>query len=504
MAKKKSAFDRVPQRLPNIDQLNTHALTLLQQRQFQAGADLLSQSLALDPRQTEAHYNLGYALQHLGLLDSAIAAFGKTIALSPNDCEALMARGHVLAIQKRFEEAALDFSKVVKLTPQNADAWNNYGNVLLELLRETEAIEAYEQALALRPTYAQGWFNKGKALHELERYAESGKAYERACQIDPDYAEARWHLSWIRLLQGDFDQGWRDFEARWDVPALGYRRKTTVAPLWLGEQSLSGKTILLHAEQGLGDTLQFCRYVPLLIEQGARVLLEVPEVLTRLMISLHPSLEVFRMGEVSASYDFHCPLMSLPLACATRLATIPDRVPYLSVAPMDVEKWAAALAASQGGRLRVGLAWSGSAGHKNDANRSMTLETLTPLFESANVDFVALQPELRHVDELFLNTHPNVKLQRYALADFADTAALIKNLDLVISVDTSVAHLAGALGKPVWILLSTGPDYRWMLERTDSPWYPTARLFRQPKRSDWDAVVTAVARAIKAGLVVKR
>lgn len=487
MAKKKSAFDRVPQRAVGVAPLNEQALALLQQGQFQAGADLLSQSLALNPRQPEVYYNFGYALQQLGLLDSAIQAYGQSIALAPNDADALLARGHVLATQERFAEAARDFARAVQLVPQNVDAWNNYGNVLLESEQVPEAMAAYDKALALRPGFAQALFNKGKALAAQERYAEAGAVYEAALAVNPQYEEAKWHLSWVKLVLGDFAQGWKLFESRWTVPALGNVRRYGQLPQWLGQESIAGKSLLLYNEQGLGDTLQFCRYVPVLQALGAKVSLAVQAPLVRLLADQWPGVAVAESFADVSGFDLATPLMSLPLALGTTLETIPAAVPYLR---------APALAAMEKpGRPRVGLVWSGSTGHKNDKNRSIPLEILAPLF-ALPVDWVCLQPEIREADAAWLAAHPAVQLARPALHDFVETAQIIAGLDRVLTVDTSVAHLAGALGKPVWILLPTGCDYRWLLERADSPWYPTARLFRQTERSDWSKAVSAVKQAI--------
>lgn len=481
MAKKKSAFDRVPPRAVSVEQLNAQAVALLQQGQFQTGADLLSQSLAQNPRQSETYYNFGFALQRLGLLDSAIQAYGQTIALTPDDVDALMARGAVLASQQRFDEAAQDFAKAVKLAPQNADAWNNYGNALLELGREPEALTYYDKALALRPSFAQALFNKGKALAALERYAEAGVAYEAALARNPDYEEAKWHLSWVKLVLGDFAQGWKLFESRWTVAELGNLRRYPQLPQWLGQTPIAGKSLLLYHEQGLGDTLQFCRYVPLLQALGAQVSLAVQPALVSLLANQWPGVTVAESFADVSGFDWATPLMSLPLAVGTTLETVPAEVPYLRVpAPTVTEKQ---------NRPRVGLVWSGSTTHKNDKNRSMPLATLAPLL-SLPVDWVCLQPELRETDLAWLKAHPEVSLQRPALPDFVTTAQIIAGLDLVISVDTSVAHLAGALGQPVWVLLPTGCDYRWLLERADSPWYPTARLFRQSRRGDWEGVIS--------------
>ena len=491
MAKKKSAFDRIQKRIPGasvVEGLNQQGLALLQQGQFQAGADLLSQSLAINPRQPEVYYNFGYALQQLGLLDSAIQAFGQTIALVPQDVDALLARGHVLVMQKRFVEAEADFAQAVRLRPGEADAWNNFGNVLLELEHESEAIVAYDKALALRPAFAQALFNKGKALGALERYAESAIAYEAALAINPNYEEAKWHLSWVYLALGWLAKGWPLLEARWHVKALGNQRDYPQLPQWLGQEPVAGKSLLLYSEQGLGDTIQFCRYVPLLQHLGAKVSLAVQPALVPLLTGQWPDVAVADAFADVSGFDAATPMMSLPLALGTTLETIPA-APYLK-APLGAESLP-----SPAGRQRVGLVWSGSTGHKNDKNRSIPVSTLAPLFDLP-VDWVCLQPELRETDLAWLAEYPEILLARPELSDFAETAQIIAGLDLVVTVDTAVAHLVGALGKPVWILLPTGADYRWLLERNDSPWYPTARLFRQKSRGDWSGVIADVRNMI--------
>ena len=489
MAKKKSAFDRVPPRAVSVVQLNAQALALLQQGQFQAGADLLSQSLAQNPRQPEVYYNFGFALQQLGLRDSAIQAFGQAMVLAPDDVDAFMARGTVFAAEQRFEEAARDFAKGITLAPQNANLWNDYGNALTGLGCEEKAIEAYNKALALRPDFARALFNKGIALAGLERYTEAGEAYEAALALNPSYEEAKWHLSWVRLVLGDFATGWRLFESRWTVAELNNQRRYPQLPQWLGQTPIAGKSVLLYHEQGLGDTLQFCRYVPLLQAMGAKVSLAVQPTLVSLLANQWPGVTVAASFDDLSCFDLATPLMSLPLAVGTTLETVPAKVPYLRVpAPTVLES---------SGRPRVGIVWSGSTTHKNDKNRSMPLATLAPLL-SLPVDWVCLQPEVRETDLTWLKVHPEVVLQRPALPDFVTTAQIISGLDLVISVDTSVAHLAGALGQPVWVLLPTGCDYRWLLERADSPWYPTARLFRESERGDWAGVVARVGEALTA------
>ncbi|MEN9902403.1 MAG: hypothetical protein RL651_1067 [Pseudomonadota bacterium] len=490
MAKKKSAFDRVQKRPAGagaIEALNQQGLGLLQQGQFAAGAALLQQSLAQNAKQPEVSYNLGYALQQLGRLEEALVAYTQAVSLMPDDLDAVMSRGRVRASLGQFEGAAADFAKATRLVPQSPDAWNNLGNVLLDLEREIDAIAAYDKALALRPNFAQVLFNKGKALGALERYTEAAAAYEQALELNPQYEEAKWHLSWVKLVLGDFAQGWPLFEARWTIPQLGNQRRYPQLVQWLGKESITGKSILLYAEQGLGDTLQFCRYVPVLQALGAKVSLAVQAPLVSLLAGQWPDVPVAESFADVSGFDLATPLMSLPLALGTMLETIPATVPYIQVSDTAP--------ATNSGRPRVGLVWSGSAGHKNDKNRSMALSVLAPLFELP-VDWVCLQPDVRESDRAWLAAHPEVVLNQPALTDFAETARIIAGLDWVVTVDTAVAHLAGALGKDVWLLLPTGPDYRWLLDRTDSPWYPTARLFRQSERGDWAGVINVVRNLI--------
>lgn len=494
MTKKKSVFDRVPQRTVNIQQVNAEALVLLQQGQFQAGADLLQQSLAQNPRQPEAHYNLGFALHQLGLFDAAIQAYSQAHILTPRDVDTLMARGHLLAQQKRLDEAARDFSKVVELAPNNADAWNNLGNSLIALEITDRALCAFDRALSLSPGFKDALFNKAVALQGLGNFDAARRTYASLLEIAPDFSEAKWHLSWIALIHADFEEGWRLFESRWQVVSLGLKNKHQAYKRWDGVESLRNKVILLHAEQGLGDTLQFCRYVNVFQSMGAKVLLEVQPSLVRLVESSFENVQVFHQGAQIPAVDFQCPMMSLPFACKTIIDTVPNSVPYLRAEDHGVVNRVRKDESRT--NLRVGLVWSGNPEHKGDFTRSIPLSNLAPLLQLPNIEFICLQPEVRKPDEMWLTENPHINLRRIQVTDFFDTAMLVDELDLVITVDTAVAHLAGGMGKPTWILLPKWPDYRWLLEREDSPWYPTARLFRQNTRSDWAPVVNDVVQAI--------
>jgi hypothetical protein len=292
----------------------------------------------------------------------------------------------------------------------------------------------------------------------------------------------------LKLLLGDYEEGWELYEWRWKDWGRDFVRPFP-QPLWLGDAPIAGKTLLIHPEQGLGDFIQCCRYIPMVEAMGAKVLVEVTAPLVPLISTLKGSFSVVRSGQPLPHFDFHCPIMSLPLAFRTTVETIPANVPYLFADPARKALWQQRLGPRT--RMRVGLAWSGNPSHKNDLNRSMPFRALAPWLALA-VDFHVLQKDIRPEDAAALAQFPNVQVHSAELGDFADTAALADEMDLVISVDTSVAHLAGALGRPLWVLLPFNPDYRWFLDRSDSPWYPSATLFRQPALGDWDSVVAAV------------
>ncbi len=369
---------------------------------------------------------------------------------------------------------------------------NNRGNTLKELKRYDDALASYDRALALEPGFAGAHHNRGVTLQELKRYDDALASYERASALRPDFVEAHWNESLVRLQLGDFHGGWRKYEQGWKTGLRGEPRGFA-QPRWTGAEPLAGRTLLLHVEQGFGDTIQFVRYAPLAAAAGARVILEAYPLLTTLLSEVEGVNAVVSRGEPLPAFDLHCPLLSLPLAFGTELDTIPARVPYLTAPPARLARWGARL--PRAGGLRVGLAWSGR--ETPDPNRSVALAQLAPLFDLPGIHFVSLQKDVRDSDEAALRGRPELLHLGPDLADFADTAAVIEQLDLVISIDTAVAHLAGALGKPVWILLPFSSDWRWLLDRDDSPWYPTARLFRQDETRAWDTVIARVRAALK-------
>ena len=420
-----------------------NALQLALKRHDEALASY-DQALALKPDYVDAVNNRGVALRGLQRFDEALASYDQVLALKPDHAEAFSNRGIALEALQRFDEALASYDKALALKPEYPEAFNNRGNVLRALRRFDEALASYHKAVALKPGYAEAFSNCGVTLQELRRFDEALASYETAQALEPDYAEAHWNESVTRLLTGDFDRGWIKNEWRWKLNSVASAKRGFAQPLWLGDGAVEGKTILLHSEQGLGDTIQFGRYVPLLVARGARVILQVDEPLLQLMSGVDGVSLCISTAEVPPDFDLHCPLLSLPLVFGTRLESIPSAVPYLRV-PAHTKDWEARLGPK--GRPRIGLVWSGNPRHENDLNRSTSLDVMSRLFDVA-ATFVSLQKDVRTGDEAALNARSDLLDLGGSLETFSDTAALISHLDLVISVDTSVAHLAGALRPP--------------------------------------------------------
>ncbi len=486
-----ASYDRdLALRPDHAEALCNRGNVLVDLKRFAEALASYERALAVRPDYAEALYNRGMALRELKRPAEALASYECALALRPDHAEAFYNRGVMLRQLKRLDEALASYDQAVALKPDYVDALNNRGVALHELKRFDEALASYDRALALRPDYVPALSNRGVTLHELARLDEALACYDDALALNPTYADGHFNKALLRLLKGDFDTGWREYEwRRWKDDNLTLYRRDFTQPLWLGQTTIEGKTIRLHAEQGFGDTIQFCRYAPLVAARGARVLLEVPVQLKDLMATLAGVAEVIATQNELPDFDLHCPLLSLPLALATRVESIPAQVPYLSVPAESLSRWTGAVGPKR--RLRIGLVWSGSSGHKGDAVRSINLRSLLPVLD-IDAEFISLQKDVRADDATVLREHGDIVHFGDKLDTFADTAAIIANLDLVISVDTSVAHLAGALAKPVWVLLPFVPDFRWLLDREDSPWYPTARLFRQQAAGDWAGVIGRV------------
>lgn len=451
------------------------------------------EAIRLDPGFAFAHNNRANALKKLGRFEEALVGYGRAIACKPDFANAYYNRGNALRDLGRLEQAVADYQSAVAINPASFRVLANLATVLQTLGRFEEALQSHDRAIALNPGDPMLFSNRGNVLAALGRAAEATASFNRALALDPQHAEARYCLSLHLLREGQYEQGWSLYEWRYRVPQL-FTPRAFRQPQWRGDFSLAGQTILLHAEQGLGDTLQFCRYVPLVAEQGARIILEVPGSLLPLMRSLCPGVMLLAAGDPLPPFDCHCSLMSLPLAFGTSLEKIPAKGRYLAASDESMGWVASRLQARH--QPRVGLVWSGSPQHQEDRWRSIPLRQLDPLL-ALDLDFHVLQNQMSNDDRAMLKSTGRPVDHADELVDFDRTAALVQHMDLVITVDTSIAHLAGALGKPVWVLLARHSDFRWMRERTDSPWYPSARLFRQSRQGDWGAVIAEVALQLK-------
>ena len=456
-------------------------------------------AIELSPDDAEAYINRGNVLGELGRAADALASFELAIGLSPDDAEAHINRGNVLRDLGRLDDALASYDRACQLRPDYAEAHSNRGHVLADLGRTDEALASYDHAIRLGPQSAEAHFNRGHLLADLGRLDEALAGYDRAIELKPDYAEAYGNKSMLKLAKGDYLEGWKLYEWRWKGTHLKNSFRTFPQPAWTGESPIAGKTLLVHAEQGFGDVIQFCRYVPMIEKLGAGVVLEVPGCLVSLVSTLGCNPRVVEKGARLPPFDIHCPLMSLPLAFRTTLETIPGDVPYLHDDERKSAYWRQRLGPSNG--LRVGLVWS--TGHDERRRRIAEQKRRDiPLrdLESLNIEgvgFFSLQVGSAAVSQLRSLESAGWRGPRIVdctdeIRDFSDTAALIGNLDLVISVCTSVAHLAGAMGKRTWVLLHRTADWRWLLDRSDSPWYPTVTLFRQASFGDWTDVVAEV------------
>lgn len=446
-------------------------------------------ALACQGALADSHYNCGVAFMELGRHDRALACYTKAIEWDPQYAQAHNNQGNIFAELGHTSDALVAYQRAIDARPLFVDPWINRSHLLRRLHRYEDALMSSEGAITCGPRHPEAHNSHGACLAQMGRYTEALASYQRAIELNPLLVEPRWNLGLIQLTCGNFRQGWALHESRWDVKSLKLPQRFSQKPAWLGVEPVGGKVLLVHAEQGYGDTVQFCRYATVLADRGAQVILSVPDTLKSLLASV-PGIHGIVSQQNAAPFDFQTSLMSLPLALGTELVDIPAPARYLHAEPSVIAKWANRLGA-RSTVARVGLAWSGRPTHANDQNRSIALKDLLPITR-ADIQWISLQKDIRATDEANLANALHVLRLGEELSDFADTAALIENLDLVITVDTVIAHLAGALGKPVWILLPHVADWRWLLDRTDSPWYPSARLYRQSTRGDWTSVIERV------------
>jgi hypothetical protein len=427
-------------------------------------------------------YSLGMDLVGAGMVREAAFQFTKALALNPDFSDASLALGHCLHATGQFEAALEQYQRLLSANPRHMAAWNNRGITLLEMGHHDEAAGSFRRALEISPGFHDARVALATCYQALGRMEEALAACDGVLAVAPDHAEAHWNRSLLLLLKGDYPEGWREYEWRWKKRNFTSPRRDFQQPCWHGEPG-AGKTILIHAEQGFGDTLQFCRYVPLVKALGARVVYECHPPLAALMKGLGPGVEVIAMGQPLPTFDLHVPLMSLPLVFGTTLDTVPATIPYLTPPEDRLPFWSSRI--KDGSRMKAGLCWAGKS--YPDPRRSCPVKLLAGLARLEGVSWYSLQAGWKAPLPLPMTDLTGL------IRDFADTAALISQLDFVITIDTSVAHLSGALGKPTWVMLPHAPDWRWMLEREDSPWYPSMRLLRLKQPGAWHEVIQRVS-----------
>jgi tetratricopeptide (TPR) repeat protein len=479
----------------HFDALHLLGVLSLDQAQLPRAVEYLTRAAAERPADAQVHYHLGTAFLAQKQYEEAEAQFRATLAVVPDHLEALNNMGNALGNQQRHEEAMDCYRRVLAIRPDYPPAHYNMGRSLAGMERLDEAVASFHAALAKGPTateadkFADVYAGLGQALVGLGRYDEALAACHAMANLNQSLSD--WNESLVLLLLGRFAEGWRKYERRWSVADHDPPRAGVQV---LDLAHVAGKCILLISEQGRGDIIQFARYAPLLARLGAQVTMQVYVELKPLIETLDGVDGVIAVDEPEPPYDLITPLLSLPLAFGTELSTIPADVPYLRVRSDRLALWQERLGSQRS--PRIGIAWSGASEHGGDRSRSIALSRLAPLLRHPGFEFHSVQKDVRAPDWSWLRQHQIVRDHGEALHDFADAAALLSLMDLVIAVDTAAVHLAGALAKPVWIMLPYSADWRWLLDRADSPWYPTARLFRQQRRGDWDGVVADVVRAL--------
>ncbi len=426
-----------------------------------------------------------------GRPDEAIAGYVRVLDIDPDYSQALNNMGVALRAQGAFHAAAASYRRAIALNPDDPGSHSNLGNALRALGRHDAAEASHRQALTVDPNYLEARYNLGLVLKDQGKFDEGIACLEEAVRRKADYVDAHWDLALAWLMTGDLRQGFDEYEWRWRLPETKPRRFDK--PAWSGG-ALNGRVILLHAEQGMGDSIQFARYAALVAAQGGRVILECQTPLVALFEQLEGVAQVVARGDALPAFDVHAPLLSLPRIFKTDLASIPAPGAYLTADAARGERFAGLLDAK---RLNVGIAWAGKPSHRNDRNRSAGIEPFIDLLGTPGAAFHSLQVGPRAADLAATGCAGLIRDHTANINDFADTAALVAALDLVISVDTSVCHLAGALGKPCWVVIPYTPDWRWLMQREDSPWYPSLRLFRQASFGDWPGVFSRLTAALE-------
>jgi tetratricopeptide (TPR) repeat protein len=482
-----------PDHFPSLHRL---AAIRRHQDRFEESLALLQRAISCNPTAADAYNSLGNTLNSLGRQEEALEQYQRAVLLRENFPEAYLNLANSFKALQRWQEAEAGYRAAIALRPGYVEAHTNHGVVLGRMNRPADALASFTAALSFDPEVKLGNSNIATALTALNRHEEALAFLHRARQLDPDAPEPVFNESLVHLALGDLEHGWPCYEARVRIPELKVNPYNFAQPIWDGKSGIADKTILLYGEQGLGDTILFARFVEPIVKQGGRVILAMQKPLVRLMSAMPGVAQVLTSGDPLPEFDFHAPFGSLPLALNITLDTIPARIPYLQ-APAESDTVASLDHKSDDPRPLVGVCWAGNPAYGNDHNRSIPLAIFARLFQVPGVRFVSLQQNLRPGDDSILAGLDNIDLTSIGkTGELADTAALISKLHLVITVDTAIGHLTGALGHPFWILLPYVAYWPWLRNRTDTPWYPTARIFRQPQIGDWKNVLESVAGAL--------
>ena len=469
----------------HADAYSNKGLVLFQMEQHEGAMAAFAQAIALNSNNPDFYSNLGNVLLAWGDTDQALAAFDNAIKLDPGHAHVYANRGNALAKKRRYPEALDSFQKAMHLDSETPEYRLNFAIALSEADQYELAFEQYQHFLKMKPDSLDGYHNLGMSEMKELRFDQAIDCFNKMLAMDPQHAEAHFSKSLALLVTGNYKDGWKEYEWRWAAKSSKLKPRTFAKPRWQGHESLIDKTIFIYQEQGLGDTIQFVRYIEQLKQLGARVIFETPQPLLELFSINRLADQLIPPSGPVPEFDFHCALMSLPLAFDTEVDRPPSAKPYLKTSEDKRHQWSITLGAKT--LPRVGLVWSGNANHLNDQRRSVALEELFNHLPTG-IEYISLQKEIRHTDISALE-RTGIRHFGEQLLDFTDTAALCDHMDLIISVDTSVAHLAAALGRPTWILLPFSPDWRWLMSRSDSIWYETIRLFRQDATKNWANVL---------------
>ena len=527
LKKAQSFYNQVLQNDPNnFEALQLSATLFLQEKKFNKALEFLNHALTINSKVPYINYNLGIVLHELKRHDEALQSFNQTIQLKPDFAEAYFNRGVVLEDIERHDEALRSFNQAIQLKSDYAEAHNNRGNALLDLKRYDEALQSYDQAIKLKPDYAEAYYNRGfiydelrsfnealknyncviklkpnfapaynnlgNTLQELKLFNKALKNFDRAIQLEPNFIEPYWNKSLLKLLLGEYEEGWKLYEFRKQKKEKISEYLKFSVPLWLGDTPIEGKTILVYSEQGFGDTIQFCRYLPMLKSlKPKEIIFYVEKRLIPLLSCLNKYVTVLEKNKALPFFDYYCPLMSLPLAFKTKLETIPANVPYIYTPQEKKLFWKKKLGKKN--KTRIAIMHTT---HRFDKTRSLTLDQLKKLFKLP-FEFHSLQINFTDDDRKTLRSIPNLLVYESKINEFEDAAGLIEQMDLVITVGQTVTHISGGLGTKTWVLVPFMPSFRWLLDRDDSPWYPTVKLFRQPKMGDWNSVIDELINELK-------